>query len=114
MRRLLSDRGPSCVDQPDLLWLWHPGAERLVCSLAFVSRMRNEPASRPQRRKKYRTGRAGPSGSRGVGCGEEPSIPSGSVKIAAYSTVPCWFATVGCDEHEVLARCSRSVLAGRE
>ena len=50
------------------------GLERLICPLAFLPGVWHEPASRPQRGQEYRTGRAGPSGSGGVGCREEPRI----------------------------------------
>jgi putative transposase len=72
---------PPCLYEPDVLWLWRRGAESSVRPLASLPRVWNEPASGSQRCQAYRAGRAGPSGSRGVGCGGEPSIPSGNVKI---------------------------------
>ena len=82
--------------QPDLFWLRCSGRQELIRPLAFVSGMRNEPASRSQRREEYRTGRAGPSGRRGVGCVAEPSIPLGSVNRTSFarrSHSDKWFPT---------------------
>ncbi len=77
----------SRAHEPDVLWLWRAGLERLVRALALLSSVWDESASRPQRRQEYRAGRAGSSGSRGVGCREEPSIPAGSVNLRTASWV---------------------------
>ena len=42
-------RAPSCVHHLAVLWLWRPGQERLIGSLASLPGRRTEPAQRPQR-----------------------------------------------------------------
>ncbi len=83
----------SRAHEPDVLWLWRAGLERLVRALALLSSVWDESASRPQRRQEYRAGRAGSSGSRGVGCGAEPSIPFWGVsKERVYLCPSCGLA----------------------
>jgi hypothetical protein len=52
MRRSLSGCGRSCVHEPAVFWLRHTGRQRLVCSLALVSRVWDKSAQRPQRRER--------------------------------------------------------------
>src|SRR5262245_49217255 len=74
MRRSLSGSSAACLYEPEVLWLWTGGVERLIGPLARLPRLWHELASRPQCRQEYREGRAGPSGRRGVSCVGEPSI----------------------------------------
>src|SRR5260221_2021559 len=75
MRRSLSGRRAAGRHQPDRLWLRRARRQGRVRPLAYLPGLWDQPAPRPQRRPEPREGRAGPSGSRGVGCGGEPSIP---------------------------------------
>jgi hypothetical protein len=74
--RRASSRGrATCLFKPDLFWLRPYRLDRLVCSLTLAPSVGDESASGPERGKEQRAGWACPSGSRGVGCGREPSIP---------------------------------------
>jgi len=47
MRRSLSCCCAACLHQPDVLWLWRPGPQRLVGALAFLPGLWRQPAPRP-------------------------------------------------------------------
>jgi hypothetical protein len=66
-----------CLYEPAMFWpaVQRCGVQRVVRAVALLPHMWHEPAPGLQSGQEQRTGRAGCSGSRGVGCGEEPSIP---------------------------------------
>ncbi len=74
MRREASASGAASVHEPEMFWLWRSGPQGLIRSLALLPGLRNEPASRPQRGKEHRAGRAGPSGRGWVTSLGEPRI----------------------------------------
>src|SRR5262245_13530579 len=100
MRRSLSHSDQSGVYQSEVFWLWRVGLQRLVCPLALLPGLRNEPAQRPQRGEEQGTAWAKPSG-RGWGTGlEEPSIHR------AVAPAECQPFLFGCTEG--VALCDRT------
>jgi hypothetical protein len=87
MRRSESRRCATGLHKSDVLWLRRPCRQRLIRPLALLPGLWHEPATGPQRGQEHRKGRAGPSGSRGVGCGGEPRI-RGAASPCGVSILP--------------------------
>ncbi len=112
MRRSLSGSRATGLHQPDLLWLRRRGQEGLVRPLAFLPGLRHQPAPRPQRRQEYRKAWAEPSGSRGVGCGGEPSIPR--LQPWGVSIIEPVVLLIGEERAEVAVEAREKLVHGRD